>query len=68
VALRLLDRTLDLGLFASTVACRGFINLVAFVRETPEHTFWAVLVASAIMTTPHVTSLDLFNGNLLSLG
>jgi len=50
------------------VARRRFLEHVALLLETPPRTSWAILVALVIVTTPHVTSPDLFLGSQLLLG
>jgi len=68
MALHLFEWALSLSLHASMVASRRFLEHVALLLETPERTSWAILVALMVVTTPHVTSPDLFLGNQLLLG
>jgi len=68
VALHLLERALDLRVFTSLVACRGFFERVAFVMETPKHTLRATRVACDVAPTLRVTGPDHFHRNLLPFG
>jgi len=68
MALHLLERALDVRVFTSQVACRGFFKLVAFVVKTAKHTLWTLLVACVVRATTHVTGPDDFHRNLMPFG
>jgi len=60
VALGLLERALGPGILASMVARRGLIERDALLFEFLPRPTWALVMASTIPATLHVTGLDLF--------
>jgi len=68
VAFHLFERALARRLLTSVVARGGFFKSAAFVMEAPIHALRTMLVACNISPTVHMTSLDLFHGNLLAFG